>query len=131
MHEELGPVDELCVDLLERFGVVGRELDALPKLRGEMCALDGLDVEVEDPGFGVGAHGSVAGVGKGAGLAAAEASDVVFVAAEGLFFGCSGFRLEMVDEVAGEKWESVLDLEGAELLADYLPDNLIRSHDDS
>ena len=97
MHEELGPVDELRVDLLEGFGIIGRELDALPELGGEVRALDGLDVEVEDAGFGVGAHGGIAGVGEGAGLPVAEAGDVVLVAAEGFFFCCSEYLLENVE----------------------------------
>jgi hypothetical protein len=49
-------------------------------------ALDGLEVEVEGAGGGVGADGGVAGVGERAGLARAEACEVVFVAAEGLGF---------------------------------------------
>lgn len=47
-----------------------------------MGALDGLDVEVEAAGGGVGADGGIAGVGEGAGLAVAEARHVVFIAAE-------------------------------------------------
>ena len=56
-----------------------------------MCTLDGLDVEVEDTGVGR-ADGGILGVGEGAGLAVAEAGDVVFVAAEVLGFGCSGWE---------------------------------------
>jgi hypothetical protein len=60
-----------------------------------MGALDGLDVEVESAGSGVGADGSIAGVGEGAGLLAAETRDVVLVATEGLVFG--GFELERTE----------------------------------
>lgn len=55
-----------------------------------MGALDDFHVEVEDAGVGGGTDGGVTGVREGAGLAVAEAGDVVFVAAEVLFFRCSG-----------------------------------------
>lgn len=55
-----------------------------------MCALDGLNVEVQGAGFRVGANGGVARVGEGAGLPIAEASDIVFVSAECLVFCGSG-----------------------------------------
>ena len=54
-----------------------------------MRPLDGLHVEVQDAGLGVGADGGVAGVGQRAGLAVAEAGDVVFVSAEVLLLGGS------------------------------------------
>lgn len=54
-----------------------------------MGALNGFDAEVEDAGFGVGANCGVARVGKGTGLAIAETGDVVFIATEILFLGCS------------------------------------------
>lgn len=54
-----------------------------------MLAFDGLHVEVDGAGFGIAANGGIAGVGEGAGLAVAEAGDVVFVAAEVLLFGRS------------------------------------------
>ena len=57
-----------------------------------MRALDGLDVEVESAGGGVGPDRGIARVGEGAGLLAAETRDVVLVTAEGLVFG--GFEFE-------------------------------------
>ena len=54
-----------------------------------MLSLDGLHVEVDGAGVGIAADGGIAGVGEGAGLAVAEAGDVVFVAAEVLLLGCS------------------------------------------
>ena len=54
-----------------------------------MLSLDGFHVEVDGTGFGIAADGGIAGVGERAGLAVAEAGDVVFVAAEVLLFGCS------------------------------------------
>jgi len=54
--------------------------------------LDGFHVKVEGAGFGVWADGGIAGVGEGAGLAVAEAGDVVLVAAEVLLFGGSEGR---------------------------------------
>lgn len=89
MDEEFGPVDEPGVDLLERLAVVLAQFDLLPKLRGRVLPLDGLHVEVDGARFGIAADGGIAGVGEGAGLAVAEASDVVFVAAEVLLFGGS------------------------------------------
>ena len=68
-----------------------------------MLPLDGFHVEVDGAGFGIAADGGIAGVGEWAGLAVAEASDVVFVAAEVLLFGrpVSGVMLAMV-RVTGE-----------------------------
>ena len=54
-----------------------------------MLSLDGFHVEVDGTGFGIAADGGIAGVGEGAGLAVAEASDIVFVTAEVLLLGCS------------------------------------------
>ena len=58
-----------------------------------MLPLDGFHVEVDGAGFGIAADGGIAGVGEGAGLAIAEAGDVVFVSAEVLLFGCSVWRV--------------------------------------
>ena len=54
-----------------------------------MLSLDGFHVEVDGTGFGVATDGGIAGVGEGAGLAVAEAGDIVFITAEVLLFGCS------------------------------------------
>lgn len=89
MQQELGPVDETLVDLLEGFGVVVRQADLLPPLAGHVGALGRLDVEVEALGVGVGADRGIAAVGQRARLAVTEARDIVFVAAEVLVFGCS------------------------------------------
>jgi hypothetical protein len=72
--------------LLEGFGVVVGELDLLPPLGWQVGAFDGLDVEVEVAGSGVGADGSIATVGEGTGLAGTETCDVVLVSAESLVF---------------------------------------------
>lgn len=87
-----------------------------------MRPLNGLHVEVESAGFGVGADGGVAGVGEGAGLAVAEAGDIVLVAAEVLLFGGSGrlLRLGWGNFGVGGEWD-ILELEGAELLIYDLP----------
>lgn len=58
-----------------------------------MRALDGFDVQVKAARGGVRPDCGVPGVGEGAGLAVAEAGDVVLVAAEGLLFGRSGWGL--------------------------------------
>ena len=55
-----------------------------------MCALDGLHIEVERSGPGVGAHGGIARICEGAGLTVAEAGDIVFVSAEVLLLGGPG-----------------------------------------
>ena len=89
VNEEFRPVDEASVDLLQRFSVILTQLDLFPQLRGHVLPFDGLHVEVDGARFGVAADGGVAGVGEGAGLAVAEAGDVVFIAAEILLFGCS------------------------------------------
>lgn len=46
VDQELGPVDESLVDLLQGLGVVIRQLDALPHLGRQMRSLDSLHVEV-------------------------------------------------------------------------------------
>jgi hypothetical protein len=55
-----------------------------------MCSLNGLHVQVEGSGAGVCANGGIARVGQRAGLAVAEAGDVVFIAAEVLLFRSPG-----------------------------------------
>ena len=92
MDQKLRPVDQSLVDLLERLRVVLRQLDPFPELGGHVRALDGFHVQVQGAGSGVRADGGIAGVGEGAGLAVAEAGDVVFVAAEVLLFGGSAVR---------------------------------------
>lgn len=96
MHQELGPVNEALVKLLERFRVVGGEPDALPPFAWHVGAFDGLHVKIHGACFGVGAHGCVAGVGEGAGLAVAQAANVVFISAEVLFFCCSVLLLASI-----------------------------------
>lgn len=97
VDQELWPVDQALVDLLKGLGVVLRQLYALPELGWHVCALDGLHVEIEGSGVWVGADGGIAGVGEGAGLPVAEASDVVLIATEVLLLGGPGravrFRL--------------------------------------
>lgn len=56
-----------------------------------MLPLDGLHVEVDGARFGIAADGGIARVGERAGLAVAEAGDVVFIPAEVLLFGGSIF----------------------------------------
>lgn len=60
-----------------------------------MLPLDGLHVEVDGARFGIAADGGIAGVGEGAGLTVAEASDVVLVPAEVLLFGGSVSRCDV------------------------------------
>lgn len=123
MDEKLRPVDQSLIDLLQRFRIVLGQFDAFPQLGGHVCALDGFHVKVEGAGFGVRADGSIAGVGEGAGLAVTEAGNIVLVAAEVLLLGGSGGGL--VRWGAENERVDVLKLEGAELLVDHLPDNLI------
>ena len=72
----------------------------LPPLCGEVSTLGGPKVEVQSAGGGVWTNGRVAGVGEGAGLPAAEAGYVVFVAAE-----CLGFRVESGGDVSWWFWD--------------------------
>ena len=97
-----------------------------------MLPLDGLHVEVDGTSFRIAADGGIAGVGKGAGLAVAEASNIVFIAAEVLLFGCSVGRREISyghHYKSNKRWGNTLELKGTKLLVYNLPDNLIRSHD--
>ena len=61
-------------------------------------------------------------------MSVAETSDVVFIAAEVLLFGCSEFWL-VVGSIGGAIGEDILEFERAELLIDDLPDNLVGCHD--
>lgn len=90
MYQELRPVNETLIDLLKCFGVILRQFNALPQLRGHVRSLDGFHIEVQRARFGVGADSGIAGVSKRAGLTIAEACNVVFIAAEVLLFGGSG-----------------------------------------
>ena len=74
-----------------------------------MGALDGFQVEVENPSCWVGPHGGIAGVGERAGLAIAEASDIVGVAAEVLLFSCSG-----VEAMSAVEGRVICSLRGSE-----------------
>ena len=62
-----------------------------------MCSLDCLEVEVEGASLRIRADCSVTGVCERTGLAAAESSNIIFVATEGLGFGVeSGWVLAAV-----------------------------------
>lgn len=71
VDQEFRPIDESLIDLLERFGVVLRQLYALPKLGRHMCAFDGLHVEIECASLGVGADSGISRIGERAGLSVA------------------------------------------------------------
>lgn len=108
MDQEFRPVDQSVVNLGERFLVVLRQLDAFPQLAGHVRALNGLHVEVEGARVGVGADGSITRVREGAGLAIAEAGDIVLISAEVLLFRSPGtIRMEL----RGERgWRAYLSL---------------------
>ena len=59
-----------------------------------MRTLGGLDEQTQCAGLGVGTDGGVARVGERAGLAVAEAGEVIFVAAEGLLLAGKSGRAE-------------------------------------
>jgi hypothetical protein len=62
-----------------------------------MCSLDCLEVEVEGASLRIRADCSVTGVCERTGLTAAESSNIIFVATEGLGFGVeSGWGLAAV-----------------------------------
>lgn len=108
-----------------------------------MGSFDRLHVQVHDAGLRIRPHGSVPGVGQRAGLPIAETADIVFIAAEVLAFSCPGSCgistcVNSSDEIlffaCGEFDEHSLglhslELVGAELLVDNLPDNLVGRHD--
>ena len=93
-----------------------------------MRPLDGLHVEVQHAGLGVGTDGGVAGVGQRAGLAVAEAGDIVFVSAKVLLLGGSVQVMLLVWLNFFSEEGDVLEFEGAELLIDNLPYDFIRRH---
>ena len=57
-----------------------------------MCSLNCLEVEVEGASLWIRADCSVTGVCERTGLAAAESSNIIFVATEGLGFGVESGR---------------------------------------
>lgn len=91
-----------------------------------MCAFNGFHIEVEDASFGGGADSGIAGVCERTGLAIAETSDIVFVAAECLLLRGSGRSL--VTHVAKDGENLLLELVRAELLVDNLPYYLVGRH---
>ena len=52
-----------------------------------MCPLNRFEVKMDSASLWIRAHSGITRIGERAGLAIAEASDVVFVAAEGLGLG--------------------------------------------
>lgn len=96
------PVDQVLVDLLERFRVVVRQSDLLPHVLGRMCSLDRLHVEVESAL--VLADGRIARIGERARCPVAETRDVVLIPTEVL--------------------RRRLDFVAAERVADHIPDLL-------
>lgn len=105
MHHPLRPINELGIDLLQGLRVVSAKLHPLPPLARQVLAFGLFDVQIQPAILGVRPDGGIARLCEGAGLAVAEAGDVVLVAAEGGVL--CGFELE-----------------GAELLREEVPDDL-------
>lgn len=78
----------------------------------------------------VGADGGISRVCEGACRAGAEAGDIVLIAAEVLLFRCSSERESALQDRSWVCTVHILQFEGAELLVDNLPNNLIRRHGD-
>jgi len=85
---KLSPKFKVLVNHFESLRVVPRQLDFLPELARQMCAFNRLHVQIADTLFLE--HCCVPGVGQRAGVATAEASQIVLVSAEGLSDGSSG-----------------------------------------
>lgn len=86
-----------------------------------MCSLDRLHVEVESTGIWVRTDGRISTIGQGTTLSVAETGDIVFVAAEILLLRSSS-AVSLRNEHGGV---CILDLEGAMVLIDNLPHNLV------
>ncbi|CRK35609.1 hypothetical protein BN1708_001254 [Verticillium longisporum] len=135
---KVGPVDEPLVNLLERLGVVGRQLDLLPEPRRRVGPLDRLHVEVEGVLGRVPPHRGVPRVGERARLPVAEARHVHLISAERLLLvGAarmvlaaqkSPWRISLEEERGEER--HILNLESTELRVDDLPDNAVARHDE-
>lgn len=89
MQQELWPVNQPLINLTQSGSVILRQLDALPELRGQMRALDRLHIKVEHTV--IRADSGVAGVGEGARLTVAEASDLK-IEVSMLDSNCDGVR---------------------------------------
>jgi hypothetical protein len=92
-----------------------------------VCALDGFHVEIECARAGVCSDCSIPGIGKGTGLSITETCDIVFISTEILVLGGSRSNVRVWGE-CGVKARDLLKFEGAELLVDDLPYDLIRRH---
>lgn len=82
-----------------------------------MRSLDRLDVEIQSPSTGVGTNCGISRVGERTRLSIAQAGDIVLVATEGLLGAL------LVAVIARQ-----FELEGAELLVDDVPHDLVRRH---
>lgn len=92
-----------------------------------MCALNSLHVEVESARASVCSDCSIAGICKGAGLPIAETCNIVFVSAEILVLGGPRSNVRMRTEPVARA-RGLLEFEGAELLVDDLPYDLVGRH---
>jgi len=80
VHNELWPMFQECVDLVDCLFVVARQKDLLPQFGRRVCTFDCLYAQVE---FASSVNDScVVGVCKGTGLTVAQASDILSVATE-------------------------------------------------
>ena len=109
VHDKVGPVYELLVDLLERRRVPVREPHTLPLPPRRVCTLGRLDIQIHHALLL--AHGSVPRVGEGARLPVAQTGQVVFIAAERLV-------------------RRRLDLVRAKVVPDERPHHVVRLHRD-
>lgn len=106
VNQELGPVHQVLVYLLQGLCVVALELDFLPHVLGRVCSLYCLHVQVAASVFLLDC--GIPAVGQRAGGAVAQTCDVVLIPAEVLRLG--------------------FGLEAAVVVVDDLPDDLVVLH---
>jgi hypothetical protein len=126
VNEKFRPESQSLVDDFERFGVVGRQSNALPPFTWHVRSFDGFQVEVQAAGCGVSSNSGVSRIGQRAATAVAESGDIVFISAEVLIFGGSVIQSAGPSKCARARY--LLEFEAAVLIVYDLPHNLVRSH---
>jgi hypothetical protein len=125
VNQEFGPELQLLADGLQRLGVVVGQFDLFPHGFGRVSALNGFDVQVKHAVVLM--DGGVSTVGQRARTAVAQTGDVVLILAEILLQSSerkNGNMKTKIREMRRDK-RNELDLEGAKVLVDNLPNNFV------